>query len=319
MEALISVIVPIYNVEKYLERCVNSILNQTYKNIEIILVDDGSPDKCPQICDEYKNMDSRVKVIHKENGGLSDARNYGLSIATGKYVSFVDSDDYIHEETYEKMIKALELQNADIVSCGINHVYDNKIESINIEQKIYDDESAIENLIIGKNLNQTVWNKIYKKNVIDNILFEKGKINEDDFWTYKVFSNSKKIITLNDCLYYYVHRESSIMGQGYSIKNLDGLEARYKQYEFMKDNYPNLVFISKKAAFFYGLFLYQKFLVNKSIEKTSFLCIEKYLENLTFSKNEIKNLTYKERIWIFLSKKSLFITCKIRNLMKIGI
>ena len=319
MEALISVIVPIYNVEKYLERCVNSILNQTYKNIEIILVDDGSPDKCPQICDEYKNMDSRVKVIHKENGGLSDARNYGLSIATGKYVSFVDSDDYIHEETYEKMIKALELQNADIVSCGINHVYDNKIESINIEQKIYDDESAIENLIIGKNLNQTVWNKIYKKNVIDNILFEKGKINEDDFWTYKVFSNSKKIITLNDCLYYYVHRESSIMGQGYSIKNLDGLEARYKQYKFMKDNYPNLVFISKKAAFFYGLFLYQKFLVNKSIEKTSFLCIEKYLENLTFSKNEIKNLTYKERIWIFLSKKSLFITCKIRNLMKIGI
>lgn len=319
MGSLISVIVPIYNVEKYLERCVNSILNQTYKNIEIILVDDGSPDKCPQICDKCKNIDSRVKVIHKENGGLSDARNYGLSIAKGKYISFVDSDDYIHEETYEKMIKVLELQNADIVCCGINHVYDNKIESINIEQRIYDDESAIEALIMGKNLNQTVWNKIYKRNIIDNILFEKGKINEDDFWTYKVFSNSKKIITLDECLYYYVHRESSIMGQGYSIKNLDGLEARYKQYEFMKDNYPKLVFISKKAAFFYGLFLYQKFLLNKSIEKTSFLCIEKYLKNLIFSKNEIENLTCKERIWIFLSNKSLFITCKIRNLMKIGI
>ena len=230
MDKLISVIVPIYNVEKYLTKCIESIINQTYKNLEIILVDDGSPDKSPIICDEYAKKDNRIKVIHKKNGGLSDARNYGMSLATGEYISFIDSDDYIDEEMYEKMIFELINNDSDIVSCAINNVYSDRVESSYIEERVYDTELALKNLILGRDLNQTVWNKLYKKDVINGILFEKGKINEDDFWTYQVFANSKKIITLNKPLYNYIHRESSIMGQGYSEKNLNGLEARYNQY-----------------------------------------------------------------------------------------
>ena len=222
MDKLISVIVPIYNVENYLVRCIESIINQTYSNLEIILVDDGSPDKCSIICDEYAKKDSRIKVIHKKNGGLSDARNAGLDIATGEYIGFVDSDDYIDKNMYKEMINELIEKNADIVSCAINNIYSDRTEIINIDEEIYDAELALKNLILGKNINQTVWNKLYKKEVIGNILFEKGKINEDEFWTYRILANSKKIITLNKPLYSYLHRASSIMGQGYSEKNLDG-------------------------------------------------------------------------------------------------
>ncbi len=254
MDKLISVIVPIYNVEKYLTKCIESIINQTYKNLEIILVDDGSPDNCPIICDEYAKKDSRIKVIHKKNGGLSDARNYGMSLATGEYISFIDSDDYIDENMYEQMVTALIDNNADIVSCAINDVYNDKIETKNIKQELYNTELAIKDLLLEINLTQTVWNKLYKKEIIEGITFEKYKINEDDFWTYQIIANSKRIITINKPFYYYIHRESSIMGQGYSEKNLDGLEARYKQYEFIKKNYPNLVFIARKEYFFMEYF-----------------------------------------------------------------
>ena len=319
MDKLISVIVPIYNVEKYLTKCIESIINQTYKNLEIILVDDGSPDKSPIICDEYAKKDNRIKVIHKKNGGLSDARNYGMSLATGEYISFIDSDDYIDEEMYEKMIFELINNDSDIVSCAINNVYSDRIESSYIEERVYDTELALKNLILGRNLNQTVWNKLYKKDVINGILFEKGKINEDDFWTYQVFANSKKIITLNKPLYNYIHRESSIMGQGYSEKNLNGLEARYNQYKFIEKNYPQLSLIAKKSIFFYAMFLYQKLLISKHDINKSYMCIQEYLKKIDFNNTEKKQLTIKEKIWVFMSKKSMYFTCKIRNLIHVGI
>ncbi|MBU5337314.1 glycosyltransferase [Intestinibacter bartlettii] len=319
MQEIISVIVPIYKVEEYLERCINSILNQTYKNLEIILVNDGSPDKCPNICEEYAKKDDRIKVIHKQNGGLSDARNYGLNIAIGKYISFVDSDDYIEKNMYQDMINELRMKKADIVSCAINNVYSDRSVSSDIEERVYDTESALKDLILGKNLNQTVWNKLYKKDVINGILFEKGKINEDDFWTYQVFANSKKIITLNKVLYNYIHRESSIMGQGYSEKNLNGLEARYNQYKFIEKNYPKLNLIAKKSVFFYAIFLYQKLLISKHDINNSYMCIQEYLKEINFNDKERKQLTIKEKIWVFMGKKSMYFTCKIRNLIHIGI
>lgn len=319
MQEIISVIVPIYKVEEYLERCINSILNQTYKHLEIILVNDGSPDKCPNICEEYAKKDDRIKVIHKENGGLSDARNYGLNIAIGKYISFVDSDDYIEKNMYQDMINELRKNNADIISCAINNVYSDRSVSSDIEERVYDTESALKDLILGRNLNQTVWNKLYKKDVINGILFEKGKINEDDFWTYQVFSNSKKIITLNKALYNYIHRESSIMGQGYSEKNLNGLEARYNQYKFIEKNYPKLSLIAKKSVFFYAIFLYQKLLISKHDINNSYRCIQEYLKEINFNDKERKQLTIKEKIWVFMGKKSMYFTCKIRNLIHIGI
>ena len=126
MDSLISVIVPIYNVEKYLQKCVDSIINQTYKNLEIILVDDGSPDNCPKMCDDYAEKDSRIKVVHKENGGLSDARNVGMEVATGEYVSFIDSDDYISLDFYETLLETIVDNDSDVVECGVVKFYENE-------------------------------------------------------------------------------------------------------------------------------------------------------------------------------------------------
>ena len=137
MDSLISVIVPIYNVEKYLERCVESIINQTYKNLEIILVDDGSPDNCPQMCDDYAKKDSRIKVVHKKNGGLSDARNAGMKVATGEYVSFIDSDDYISLDFYETLLETIVDNDSDIVECSVVKFYENgKFDEYSDDQMI---------------------------------------------------------------------------------------------------------------------------------------------------------------------------------------
>ena len=141
MKDLISVIIPIYNVEKYLNKCIDSIINQTYKNLEIILVDDGSPDNCPQICDEYAKKDNRIKVIHKKNGGVSSARNVGLINSTGNYIGFIDPDDYIEPIMYEKLLKVLKESNTLVSMCGFYKIKDNKIIKIdNYDEKIISSE-----------------------------------------------------------------------------------------------------------------------------------------------------------------------------------
>ena len=187
---LISVIVPIYKVEAYLDKCVQSIVNQSYRNLEIILVNDGSPDNCGAMCEAWAAKDGRIKVIHKENGGLSDARNAGLAIATGELISFIDSDDWIEPEFLQTLYDALVAQNAQIAECAIHLVDEEgkilrsrgpaKCESIG---KI----EALRRLVMEDGVYQTVWNKLYRRQVIAGILFEKGKYNEDDFWPYQIF------------------------------------------------------------------------------------------------------------------------------------
>ena len=151
MNSLISVIVPIYNVEKYLDRCVESIINQTYKNLEIILVDDGSPDNCTQMCDDYAKKDSRIRVVHKENGGLSDARNAGMEVATGEYVSFIDSDDYISLDFYETLFQTMIDNDSDIVECSVVKFYENgKFDEYSDDQMIknFNTVDGLEGLIV---------------------------------------------------------------------------------------------------------------------------------------------------------------------------
>lgn len=178
MEEKISVIVPIYKVEDYLHRCVESIINQAYTNLEIILVDDGSPDNCPKICDEYAEKDSRIKVIHKENGGLSDARNTGLLVATGEYISFIDSDDYIDINMYKSIITYMEEHDLDIAECGIKHVYNNKIKQNDKLDKsihVFNSEEALKELMLERRFHQTVWNKLYKTKLIKIFFLKKEK------------------------------------------------------------------------------------------------------------------------------------------------
>lgn len=227
-EELISVIVPIYNVEKYLYECIDSICRQTYNKLEIILVNDGSKDNCGKICDEYAKRDKRIKVIHKENGGLSSARNAGLDIAKGEYISFIDSDDKIANNFFEKLYKLSKINNADIVECNFLK-FENEITVTETKEniKVYSSREMQHRLYSDENIRtKVVWNKLYKKYIYKNLRFPLGKINEDEFCTYKAFDNCKKnIVIINLPLYYYRYNPTSIMGSKFSIKRYDILEA----------------------------------------------------------------------------------------------
>lgn len=321
----ISIIVPIYNVEQYLDKCVESLVNQTYNNLEIILVDDGTKDKSGEMADLWSIKDDRIKVIHKKNGGLSDARNAGMKIATGDYIAFVDSDDWINYKMYEILINNLEEYNADISVCAVKKVYEedvvNEKQVINKYICMFTAEEALENLIDEGILKQTVWNKLYKREVISNIYFEFGKIHEDEFWTYQIFGKCKKIVYTDEQLYYYLQRPGSIMNKSFSIERLAGLEARNKRVNYIEQNFPKLQVKAKKSLFFSCLYQYQLILRSSNIksQKNYSKIIQKYINCITFDKRERFKLNLKDKIWINLAYRSLDFTCKLRNLMKIGI
>lgn len=237
---LISVIVPIYKVEKYLDKCIKSLVEQTYTNLEIILVDDGSPDCCPQICDSWIKKDNRIKVIHKENGGLSDARNAGLALANGKYIGFLDSDDYIKKNMYEELYTAIKDNSADIAICNLEKVTENgeKICSESpIKNEILTREDAMSRILItGCWYYVTVWNKLYSRDVLEGIEFPKGKIHEDEFVIHNIFFRCKKIVTLEQKLYMYVQRNASIMSGTKGVKSLDSIEAICQRIDFYEEN-----------------------------------------------------------------------------------
>ena len=224
MSDLVSVIVPIYNVEQYLERCIKSIQNQTYKDLEIILVDDGSPDNCGAICDRYAAEDKRIKVIHKENGGLSDARNFGIHAATGEYFFLVDSDDWIHNQAVEILMQMIVQNSCQVVICGYQYAYegkeytDDKLSVKYVVDKYQDVDTYIAQDIYfscpDKRLEYTVaWNKIYHKDLFKDISYPKGKVHEDEYTTFKLLHGAKKIGIIDLPLYYYFVRENSIMGE----------------------------------------------------------------------------------------------------------
>lgn len=241
---LISIVVPVYKVELYLARCVVSLLNQTYQNIEIILVDDGSPDRCGEICDEYANKDSRIVVLHKNNGGLSDARNKGLDIATGDYVMFVDSDDWIEKDTCETVASIVGSLDVDIVSFGIQLVDDNKIIEIQkIEAaKIITSKQAVFAMIYKQKqqgLLNYVCNKAFRKELFCDIRFPVGLLFEDQDVTYKLMHKAKAIYVCDKVFYNYYQRDGSIMSGFYAPKALhDRIEIWIKRYDFMCEYYP---------------------------------------------------------------------------------
>lgn len=237
---LVSIIIPIYKVEPYLRRCLDSIVNQTYTNLEIILVDDGSPDECPTICDEYAAKDNRIVVIHKENGGLSDARNAGLDICRGEYVSFVDSDDWLADSFVCNLTQAIYQNNADIgvanfirasvpFSAKIQLEPNSHIEKLNSLQsvkKLWTNDYITFVIACGK---------IYKTSLFSDIRFPKGKIHEDEYTTYKLLYRASKTVFLNIPLYFYFQRNDSIMART-SSDSLRVLDAMVERYHFFKKN-----------------------------------------------------------------------------------
>ena len=223
----ISIIVPVYNVEAYLERCVESILKQTYTNLEILLVNDGSTDKSGELCDKLALRDHRIRVIHKENGGLSDARNRGIDEASSNLIGFIDSDDYIDEDMYETLYRQMVASKADLSMCGHYDVYHQIPEKQVAEIKTWElmPEEAIKMVMEAKILSVTAVNKLYKKALFEQLRFRIGKIAEDAFIMVDLIHQCSKIVATNEKKYYYVHRENSITTQKFSLKFLNVIEA----------------------------------------------------------------------------------------------
>lgn len=226
-DELISIIVPVYNVEQYIKNCVRSIATQTYKNIEIILVDDGSTDKSGEICDAFKKTDERIKVVHKMNGGLSDARNVGLDVAAGKYVMFVDSDDYIPDYAVEYLYGLLK-DNKSSISIGrlvMTKELNSKAILGNGKTCLYNNKEAIGQLLYANRFSTSAPAKLYEKSLFDGIRFPIGKLHEDLYTIYKVVDKSPKVVYGSEIVYFYFHRAGSITVSKFSIKRLDALAA----------------------------------------------------------------------------------------------
>ena len=302
MTGLISVVVPVYKVEKYLERCIQSIVTQSYGNIEIILVDDGSPDKCPIICDQWKEKDSRIRVIHKKNGGLSDARNEGIRIAKGEYIAFVDSDDYVHPQFIEILYSVITQRQADVVACEYEEVSADSV--LNVTKKIYFDDISFKQLIeyTPTAIAFNVWNKLYKRELFDSIQFPVGKIHEDVGIWWELLYYAKNIVAISDRLYYYCQNQDSIMRVEYGMQHMDLPEVIYLQYCRLK-KLPDDLYASKVLEACLNIYpnLYEKLIDNPKFGKyDKRIFFRSYREKLSIAKND-KNIRKMEKIkhWVY--------------------
>lgn len=320
---MISIIIPIYNVEPYLRRCVDSLLAQTYTGFELILVDDGSPDNCGAICDMYAARDDRVRVIHKPNGGLSDARNAGLEMARGEYIAFVDSDDWVAPDYLERMNTALLETDADICECDILRTYgeENIPPVVQRMPEAFGTADAMEALIQDGTFHQHVWNKLYRRAVIADILFPKGKTNEDEFWTYQVFGNAKKIVKIPDVLYFYFQRPGSIMGETYSLKRLDALEAKLQRQRYMDAKFPQLSLRAKQNLLGSCIYAGQMTLIHLSKEHQAIAKakINVIVRQCGISFRECAGAGGSNKLWFTMAKCTFWGTCALKNLLKKGI
>jgi len=267
----ISIIVPIYNVEKYIDRCINSILQQTYPHFELILVNDGSPDHCGEIIDAYAKKDARIKVIHKENGGLSDARNRGMEEVTGEFTMFIDSDDWIIETMMETLLTQSIAQEADIVQGSFYYAYEDKLLVDKRHQEettapiILENKALMYELVTNKVVKNFAWGKLYKTSLIQDIPFTKGVLFEDVFWAHHVMHHVDTYVILQQPMYYYCQRDDSIVAT-YSIKNLDIIKGLKERHRFMETHHPQLTKASHQLIFETMLVHYHLLRANKEID-----------------------------------------------------
>lgn len=230
---LISVVVPIYNIEGYVRKCIDSVINQTYRNLQIILVDDGSSDLSGEICDEYSTRDDRIIVIHQNNGGLSAARNSGIDAAIGDYIAFVDGDDWIHPQMYEIMLNALLQNGADMVTCQFTQDDENAflspIDEDKMEYRLITGTVAMSDVEVPL---VVAWNKLYKRCIFAELRYPVGRLHEDEFIAHRIFHECKKIVVLDHPLYFYTIRSGSIVSKINEKRINDALDAFLDRIEF---------------------------------------------------------------------------------------
>lgn len=236
---MISVIVPVYNVEKYLERCVKSIAAQTYKDLEILLIDDGSTDKSGKMCDDFQQTDSRIKAFHKQNGGLSDARNYGIEHSAGEFISFVDSDDYIDEKMLETLHRLITENDADLAVCSAMDVFEDKevTQVKEIKEFNLNKVESYKYMLRGDGI-PSACNKLYKRQTVGNVRFPVGKLYEDGFFTPQILKRVEKTAVTSKPMYYYFRRADSITTKPFRKGDLDVIEAYDKCVKQVKELCP---------------------------------------------------------------------------------
>lgn len=287
MNDLVTIIIPVYNVEKYLDKAVQSAVNQTYKNIEIYLVDDGSKDDSGKKCDLWMTKDDRIRVIHKENGGLSSARNAALDVCVGDYIYFMDSDDYIDEKAIELMLEVVYKTGARMIEAPFIHVYENKtsVRAALEDVKIMNTVEAIKFDLGAGGGAVSSCSKLFVKDIFSNYRFAEGKLNEDHFSIVDLLSMAQDIAVEPKPLYYYYHRQNSITTKSFSRKSLDDLEAAQKNYELIKSQFPEAMNVAEFRLDFSTLKIIDKIMLSEPI-------VEKELLNALI--NDVKK--HKRRI-----------------------
>ena len=307
-DKLISIIVPVYNVEKYLKKCVYSILNQSYKNLEVILVNDGSTDNSGKICDELSREDSRIKVYHKDNGGLSDARNYGVAKANGEYVGFVDSDDYIDQYMYENLYKAIRKYNTQIAECGITRVYKNNKLRPHYDGEEYslvvDREGYLKEYLENRKVYGAAVCKLLSIDLANVLKFPDGKVYEDVFYTLELLKKVDKYTLISGNYYYYYIRGNSITTKTFSSRDMDYIEIIDKIGEYTLNNYSKL----KEKLFIRQGFAYLS-IFNQIIQLNDYRQIPEYSIVIGKLKNIRSNIIFNK-----LAPKSLKIAIILLNI-----
>ncbi|WML45812.1 glycosyltransferase [Neobacillus sp. PS3-40] len=308
MKLKISIIVPIYKVESFLHKCINSILAQTFTDFELILVNDGSPDKCGSICDQYAKTDDRIKVIHKQNGGLSSARNAGIEVAKGEYISFIDGDDYIDEEMFEILYHNAIIHSSDVIVCDFEKVTEDENHQKTKCEKEYSVQhftniQALHQLYDPKISDRDKWviacNKLYKRYLFNGSKFEEGKIFEDEFIAHKVLYDCKKITIIPEKLYYYVQRSNSIVGSPFSTKKFDRVYAlKERAHYFRTIKQYNLYYLAQRH--FMDVFLWYYY---------------KAKSDITDGNKELKTLKKKSNMSLVLMLRNPLISWKQKVLL----
>lgn len=302
MNELISVIVPIYNLQNYIDRCIKSIINQTYQNLEIILVDDGSTDDSREICDKWEKADKRIHCIHKLNGGLSSARNVGIDNATGNFIAFVDGDDWIDSRMYETLYTAIAATNGEIAMCGM-YLSDGKRKrkyKCISKAQIYDKKSVIKEILLEHSVDVSVCNKLYRKEVFESLRFPLGENNEDAAVVLGSIENVSRAVHVGVPLYYYFQRDGSISNT-YSKNNLDSLYKHSLQIEnSIRQNYPELVKYASVYVLNQIITIVKCLLQDKSGNREKEMEIYKKALKDYETKDNVKCLTIKRKILLLL-------------------
>ena len=320
---LISVIVPVYKVEAYLDKCIQSIVDQTYKNLEIILVDDGSPDRSGQICDAWAEKDSRIRVVHQPNAGSGAARNAALDMVQGELIGFVDSDDYIAPRMYEHLL-SLMVDDIDIAECALMNTESDDAPLEGAEGADILVCSAVEAMshhIRDRIFRQTPPNKLYRRRAIGDIRFPVGNRIDDEFFTYRVIANCRKLAHSNRRMYAYRQQSGSVMHQSFAPSRLQAVEAKCQRLELIEAKFPKLLPQAKSNLWFTCLYQGQMSLLHldQADRETAFEQLHAALNRWPLSSGDIQSLPLKHRVWAWLSKRSFSLTCKLRNHLKIGI